>query len=138
MIKDIVMGLISPVTDLIKNRQEIKREKNEAKATVKRILTEAAAKDSEVAGQIALANTLNQNNSLKDEYALLVISGPFVVIMILGGLEGAGQLPLGTTEAVANGMFASMENIPNWWSTTFQAGMLSALGVTLWNKARNT
>ena len=137
MWKAMLGALISPVTDLVKNRQEIKREKNEAKATVKRILTEAAAEEPKIAAQIALANIASNTNSFKDEYALMVISGPFLIGMTLGALEGAGLIPIGTTGAVMNGMFAEMENIPTWWSSTFQAGMLSALGVTLWNKARN-
>ena len=135
-IGSILSGLISPVTELLKGRQARKAALQAAEAKRDEIMAEAAAKDSAVAGQLALLRVQNEGTSWKDEYALIVISGPFVVGMVSGALEGAGILPTGTTQAVMSGMFAHMENVPEWWSQTFQAGMLSALGITLWNKVK--
>ncbi len=128
--------LVAPVAGIFQAREERKRQKQEAKDTVNRILTEASAKDAAVAGQIALHRVQNEQSSWKDEYALVVISGPFVVGMVSGTLEGAGLIAPGTTTAIMSGMFAHLDNVPEWWSQTFQAGMLSALGITLWNKAK--
>jgi hypothetical protein len=135
-VSSIVGGLIKPVTNLIANRQERKLQKLQAEATVDRILTEASAKDASVAGEIALHRVRNEQTSWKDEYALIVISGPFVVGMVSGAAEGASLLPAGTTSAIMSGMFSHLDGVPEWWSNTFQAGMLSALGITLWNKAK--
>jgi len=135
-IKALLGSLVAPVADIFKAREERKLQKQQAEATVDRILTEATARDASVAGDIALHRVKNEQTSWKDEYALIVISGPFVTGMVSGALEGAGLLPVGTTGAIMNGMFAHLENVPEWWSTTFQAGMLSALGITLWNKAK--
>ena len=129
-------GVLKPLGNIFTAREERKRQKQEAEDTVERILTEAAAADSAVAGQIALVRVQNEQTSWKDEYALIVISSPFVMGMVSGALEGAGIVPLGTTESIMSGMFAPLSQVPEWWSTTFQAGMLSALGITLWNKAK--
>jgi hypothetical protein len=59
-----------------------------------------------------------------------------VVGMVSGAAEGASLLPAGTTSAIMSGMFSHLDGVPEWWSNTFQAGMLSALGITLWNKAK--
>ncbi|MAG24825.1 hypothetical protein CMI47_04525 [Candidatus Pacearchaeota archaeon] len=135
-IGNLLGSLVAPVADIFKAREARKLQKAEAEATVDRILTEASAQDAAVAGQIALHRVQNEQTSWKDEYALIVISGPFVVGMVSGALEGAGVLPAGTTNAIMSGMFGNLDNVPEWWSNTFQAGMLSALGITLWNKAK--
>lgn len=136
VVGDFVTGLISPLTNLYANRQKRLAEESAAQSAYDKVLVDASAADAAVAGQIALVRIKNANNTWKDEYALIVISGPFVVTMVLGALEGFGHLPVGTTEKVTTGMFTGMSEIPEWWSNTFQAGMLSALGVTLWNKAK--
>ena len=129
-------GLVAPVAGVFQAREQRRMAKVQSEATIDRILTEASAKDASVAGDIALHRVKNEQTSWKDEYALIVISGPFVVGMVSGAAEGIGFLPLGTTNAIMNGMFAHLDNVPAWWSNTFQAGMLSALGITLWNKAK--
>lgn len=132
-----ILGMIvAPITGIIEKWQEGKQKKAEATATVDRIFAEASAKDASVAGQIALVKVNNENSTWKDEYALLVISGPLVILMISGAFEGAGTIPLGTTDAISNGMFGSLSNVPEWWSSTFKAAMLSAVGITLWNKSK--
>jgi hypothetical protein len=129
-------ALVSPITGLIKTFQEGRQKKAEARATVDRIFAEASAKDASVAGQIALVKVNNENTTWKDEYALLVLSVPLVVLMVVGACEGAGNVPPGTTGAVADGMFGSLDAVPEWWSSTFKAAMLSAVGITLWNKSK--
>ena len=134
MFKDIVAGLISPVTELLKSRSERKLKEQEAKATVDRILTQASADDAAVAGQIALANTKNQNNSIKDEYALLVLTMPVVLGMVVGVCEAFAVVEPGTTQVVMVSMFEPLENMPKFWQDSFQVGILSALGVTVLKK----
>lgn len=114
-------GLVKPLTDLYANRQKRIAQESEAKATMDQILAEAAAKDSNVAGQIALVNANNQNNTWKDEFALLTIALPFWVAMIGG--------PLGFNNAVSD-MFAAMQAVPPYWQETFQVAIWSALGIT--------
>ena len=119
-------GLLKPVGDIFTKREERKLAKLEAEATLDRIMAEAAAADSTVAGQIALVNASNQNNSWKDEFALVTIAAPFWVAMILG--------PLGYGDVITH-MFAAMNQIPEFWQQTFQWGILGALGVTQLTKA---
>lgn len=137
MLKDLALAVISPITDIVKNRQNRKLKKQEAKATVERILTEASAKDAEIAGQIALANTQNQNNTWKDEYALIVITLPVVTGMVIGVAEAFGVVAPGTTETLMVSMFTPLEQLPPFWQSTFQAGILAALGVTAFKKLTN-
>lgn len=132
----LIGGLVKPVTGLYANRQERLKAESDARAKLDEIMAEAAAKDSQVAGQIALVNAQNQNSTWKDEYALIVISGPFVVSMLAGALEAFAWLPPGTAGAVITGMFSGLDQIPQWWATTFQAGMLGALGITQLKKLR--
>ncbi len=117
--------LVQPVADLFKQRGERKAAVAAAKATVDRIHAEAAAKDAEVAGAVALVKAQNEQHTWKDEFALLTIAAPFWAAIILG--------PLGYGNAVQE-MFAAMASIPEFWQSTFQVGILSALGVTVLNK----
>ncbi len=114
-------GLVKPVTDLYANRQRRIAQESEAKSTMDQILANAAAQDATVAGQIALVNASNQNNTWKDEFALLTIALPFWVAMIGG--------PLGFDSAVGD-MFAAMAAVPEYWQETFQVAIWSALGIT--------
>lgn len=122
----VLKWLASPVTGVVNKWQEGKQKEREARANLDRILTEAAANDSAVAGQIALVNAKNQNSTWKDEFSLVTIAFPFWAAMILG--------PLGYGEVVRE-MFISMSEIPEFWQDTFKVGILSSLGVTVWNKA---
>lgn len=122
-----VLGLVvKPVTDLLKQRGERKAQVAAAKAKMDEIMANAAANDAQVAGQIALVNAQNQNNTWKDEFALITIAAPFWVAMVLG--------PLGYGDVVAD-MFTAMSSIPEFWQDTFKIGILSALGVTVFKKA---
>ena len=123
---NLVGGLVKPLGDIFKAREERKAAKEEASANLDRILAEAAAADSTVAGQIALVNAENQNNTWKDEFALLTIAAPFWVAMVLG--------PLGYGSVVKE-MFVAMSSIPPFWQETFQWGILGALGITQLKKA---
>lgn len=126
MVGEIIKGLISPVTGLLNKRAERKNAQAEARANLDRIMAEAAAQDATVAGQIALVNAENQNNTWKDEFALITIALPFWVMMIAG--------PLGFQDVVGQ-MFAQMAAIPTFWQETFQWGILGALGITQLKKA---
>ena len=126
MVGEIIKGLISPVTGLLNKRAERKLAQAEARANLDRIMAEAAAQDATVAGQIALVNAENQNNTWKDEFALITIALPFWVMMIAG--------PLGFQDVVGQ-MFAQMAAIPEFWQETFQWGILGALGITQLKKA---
>ena len=119
--------LVQPITDLFKQRGERKAAAAAAKAKIDEIHANAAAQDSEAAAAIALVNAQNQNNTWKDEFALVTIAAPFWVAMVLG--------PLGSGHVVGE-MFSSMSSIPEFWQTTFQVGILSALGVTVLNKVK--
>ena len=121
IMKGAVEGLISPLTSLYANRQERIAAESAARAGLDRVLAEAAATDAAVAGQIALVNAKNQNNTWKDEFALITISAPFWAAMVLG--------PLGSGDLVAE-MFTTMQAIPAFWSETFKIAILAALGVT--------
>lgn len=122
--------VVAPVTAAIEGYQARKLAEQEAEATVERILTEAAANDASVAGQIALINAKNQNNTWKDEYGLIVATGPFVLAMLAGAGEVIGLLPPGTSGAVLTAMLSPLEKAPEWWTTTFQVAIWSALGIT--------
>lgn len=126
MVGEIIKGLISPVTGLLNKRAERKNAQAEARANLDRIMAEAAAQDATVAGQIALVNAENKNNTWKDEFALITIALPFWVMMIAG--------PLGFQDVVGQ-MFAQMAAIPTFWQETFQWGILGALGITQLKKA---
>ena len=126
MVGEIIKGLISPVTGLLNRRAERKLAESNARANLDRIMAEAAAQDATVAGQIALVNAENQNNTWKDEFALITIALPFWVMMIAG--------PLGFQDVVGQ-MFAQMAAIPEFWQETFQWGILGALGITQLKKA---
>lgn len=117
--------LVQPIADLFKQRGERKAATAAAKAKIDEIHANAAANDSEAAAAIALVNAQNQNNTWKDEFALITIAAPFWTAMILG--------PLGYGDVVGE-MFTSMASIPEFWQSTFQVGILSALGVTVLNK----
>lgn len=122
-----ILGLVvKPVTDLLKQRGERKAQVAAAKAKMDEIMANAAANDAQVAGQIALVNAQNQNNTWKDEFALITIAAPFWVAMVLG--------PLGYGDVVSD-MFTAMSSIPEFWQDTFKIGILSALGVTVFKKA---
>lgn len=122
----ILGSFLKPIGSILTARQERKRVKEEAKANLDRILAEAAAADSTVAGQIALVNANNQNNTWKDEFALITIALPFWVAMIAG--------PMGFQDVVGQ-MFVQMASIPEFWQETFQWGILGALGITQLKKA---
>jgi len=134
MIKPIVEAIVKPLTRIVEGISERKTNKQEAKATVERILTEASADNSVIAGQIALANTINQNSSIKDEYALLVLTMPVVLGMFMGVLEAFGAVEAGMTESVMSSMFSPLSQMPEFWQDSFQVGILSALGVTVLRK----
>lgn len=123
----ILGSLVQPITDLFKQRGERKAQAAAAKAKIEEIHANAAANDAEAAAAIALVNAQNQNNTWKDEFALVTIAAPFWVAMVLG--------PLGYGHVVGE-MFSSMSSIPEFWQTTFQVGILSALGVTVLNKVK--
>ena len=131
---DLVKGLVSPITDLIANKQKQKLEKQRAEAAVDKIFAKASAGDAEIAGQIALVNTKNMGQTWKDEYALMVVTLPVVFGMISGVVEVAGVVPTGTTQQMMIAMFAPIEHMPEFWQNTFQVGILSALGVTVLKK----
>lgn len=126
MWQNILGGLLKPVGDIFSKREERKLAKMEARANLDRIMAEAAAQDATVAGQIALVNAENQNNTWKDEFALITIALPFWVMMV-AGLFGA--------QDVVGQMFAQMSDIPEFWQETFQWGILGALGITQLKKA---
>jgi hypothetical protein len=125
-VSSIVNGLLKPVGDIFKERESRKRIAVEAQANLDRILAEAASTDAQVAAQIALVNAQNQNNTWKDEFALITIAAPFWVAMVLG--------PVGHG-AVVTEMFTAMSVIPQFWQDTFQWGILGALGITQLKKA---
>ena len=125
MWKSLLGGLLKPVGDVFTAREERKLKKMEASATLDRILAEAAAADATIAGQIALVNAENQNNTWKDEFALVTIAAPFWVAMTLG--------PIGYGDVVGQ-MFDAMNQIPEFWAETFRIGILAALGVTALKK----
>jgi hypothetical protein len=77
--------------------------------------------DSAVAGQIALVNAQNQNNTWKDEFALLTIALPYWVAMVAG--------PLGYGDVIVE-MFNAMSVVPEYWQETFQVALWAALGIT--------
>ena len=118
--------LVQPITDLFKQRGERKAALAAAKARVDEIHAEAAAADAQTAGAIALVKAQNEQSTWKDEFALITIAAPFWVAMIAG--------PLGYGHVVEQ-MFTAMALIPEYWSSTFQIGILSALGVTVLKKA---
>jgi hypothetical protein len=120
-IASLLGGLVKPFTDLYSNRQARIANESAAKANLDRIMAEAAANDAQVAGQIALVNAKNQNNTWKDEFALITIALPFWVAMVAG--------PLGFQDVVGQ-MFVQMSDIPEFWQETFQIGVLAALGIT--------
>lgn len=122
--------VITGVTGYFTAKQERKAQKDAAVAVREEILTRAMAADTAVAGQIALANTENQNNTWKDEYALLVITAPVVGLMLVAMLEAFGIVPPGTTGALGTAMFGVLNHVPEWWSSTFQLGIWAALGIT--------
>jgi hypothetical protein len=126
IVADAVSGIFKPLTDLYGNRQKRIAQESEAKANLDRIMTEAAAADSTVAGQIALVNSKNQNATWKDEFALITIAAPFWVAMVLG--------PMGHGDVVGE-MFTAMNMIPEFWEETFKYGILGALGITQLKKA---
>jgi hypothetical protein len=92
-----------------------------AKANLDKIMAEAVSADSAVAGQIALVNAQNQNNTWKDEFALLTIALPYWVAMVAG--------PLGYGDVVVE-MFNAMSVVPEYWQETFQVALWAALGIT--------
>lgn len=125
-ITSLIGGALKPLGDIFKAREERKTVQVQAKANLDSILAKAAAADSTVAGQIALVNAENQNNTWKDEFALITIAAPFWVAMVLG--------PLGYGNVVTE-MFTAMSQIPSFWQDTFQWGILGALGITQLKKA---
>ena len=125
-IAEVVSGFLKPIGDVFKEREHRKTVLAEARAKQTEILTTAASADSAVAGQIALVNANNQNNTWKDEFALITIAAPFWVAMFLG--------PMGEGQVVAE-MFTAMSSIPQFWQETFQWGILGALGITQLKKA---
>ncbi len=122
----IIGGLFKPLGDIFKEREKRKTALAKAKAKQEEILAAAASADSTVAGQIALVNANNQNNTWKDEFALITIALPFWVMMV-GGL-------LGFQDTIGP-MFQQMKEIPEFWQQTFQWGILGALGITQLKKA---
>jgi hypothetical protein len=131
----ILSGLVSPLTDLYANRQKRKADESAAKATVNRIMTEAAAKDSNVAGQIALVNAKNQNQTWKDEYALITITAPYWVSFAIALTAAFGLVEIDAAQVIKD-MFLPLQEVPEYWQDTFKIGILSALGVTVLKKAR--
>ena len=129
-------ALIAPITGLIGKWQDGRAKKQEAQAEVDRILTEASASSAEIAGKIALVKTQNENNTWKDEYALIVITAPVIVGMATGVAEAFAVVPVGTTTTLMTAMFEPINQLPDFWQNTFQVGILSALGVNLWNKSQ--
>jgi len=129
-------ALIAPITGLIGKWQDGRAKKQEAQAEVDRILTEASASSAEIAGKIALVRTQNEGKTWKDEYALIVITAPVVVGMATGVAEAFAVVPVGTTTTLMEAMFVPINQLPDFWQNTFQVGILSALGVNLWNKSQ--
>ena len=125
-ITSLIGGLFKPLGEIFKERERRKTVRVEAQATLDKVLADAAAADAHVAGQIALVNAQNQNNTWKDEFALITIAAPFWVAMLLG--------PIGYGSVVSE-MFTAMSQIPSFWQDTFQWGILGALGITQLKKA---
>jgi hypothetical protein len=121
---------IKGVAGYFTQKQKRKADKEAAVAKREEILTNAAAQDTAVAGQIALANTHNQNNTWKDEYGLLVITSPVIGLMIVAGLEAFGIVPAGTTDRLASSVFGALSKVPEWWANTFQLAIWAAMGIT--------
>lgn len=132
----IASGLIKPLTDLYGNRQKRKADESAAKATVERIFAEAGAADAAVAGQIALVNVQNQNNTWKDEYALITITAPYWVSFIIALAATIGPFDYDAT-VVIEAMFTPMAAIPAYWQDTFQVAIWTALGITSLKKVLN-
>jgi hypothetical protein len=122
----IAKGLISPLTDLYANRQSRIAKESEAKATMDQIYATATANDASVAGAIALVNAKNQNNTWKDEFALITIALPYWAAMLVGGFMGEAQ--------VVTDMFAAMASVPEYWQETFQVAIWASLGITGFKK----
>ena len=125
-ITSLIGGLFKPLGEIFKERERRKTVKAEAQATLDKVLADAAAADAHIAGQIALVNAQNQNNTWKDEFALITIAAPFWVAMVLGPIGYGG---------VVSEMFTAMSQIPSFWQDTFQWGILGALGITQLKKA---
>jgi len=132
-IANAVSGLLKPIGDIFKEREHRKTVLAEAEAKQTEILTAAASADSAVAGQIALVNANNQNNTWKDEYALITITAPYWVSLVIGLASGLGLTDVDTTVVIAS-IFEPMAQIPEYWQETFKIGILSALGVTVLKK----
>jgi hypothetical protein len=130
----ILAAIVAPITGLVNTFQKGRQEKRAAKAAVDRILAEAAASDSQVAGQIALVNAKNQNHTWKDEFALLVIATPYLVSFAIALLAAFGWIDV-DAGLVITAMFEPLAQVPVYWQETFKIGMLSALGVTVFKKA---
>lgn len=129
---NILGGLMKPLGDIFKAREARKTVKVEAQANLDRILAEAASADATVAGQIALVNAQNQNNTWKDEYALLVVTSPVVALMLLSVVEALG-VPV-DSGSIGMAMFTALDTLPAWWSDTFRVAVWAALGITGFKK----
>jgi hypothetical protein len=123
----ILGSLVAPVTEWIKSRGERKRIKQEAQAAVEKKMADLAASDSEFAWQWMLVKAQNEATTWKDEYALLVVTLPFVILMLAGAAAAFG-LPV-DPGALATALFSPLGNVPEWWTNTFQVGIWTALGV---------
>jgi hypothetical protein len=125
--------LLKPASDAYKAHQKNKLAKIEAKATIDEILTNAAASNSEIAGKIALFRAQNEGTTWKDEYALIVITAPYVLSMVMGVV---GQFTDIDAAVVIEAIFAPMEAVPEYWKESFRLAIGAALGINVWQKVK--
>lgn len=129
----LLSGLVKPFTGLYANRQKRILRESDAQATVDEIYANATANDASAAAAIALVNAKNQNNTWKDEYALITITAPYWVSFVIALAATFGVVDVDANEVI-NAMFEPMSAIPEYWQETFKIGILSALGVTVLKK----
>lgn len=127
-------SLVAPVAGIFSAREERKKSVEEGKQAIDLVLAEASADNAKLAAQIALVKAQNEGSTWKDEYALIVVTAPIIVVVVSGAVEALGLTSPGTTEKLSSGIFLSFESVPEWWSTTFQIGILAALGVGQFQK----
>jgi tRNA A37 threonylcarbamoyltransferase TsaD len=131
-IKEIIAGLISPVTDIIKRRQERKAAKESAKQKLAQAAQDAEYKLEFSDQELEALQTKGLNETWKDEYVTVSVVSIFNLIVV-GGVASAyghNEVLEGVATAVKALVAAGVDV-----GFLLEATIMAAIGLSIWRKA---
>lgn len=134
MIKEILGGLVAPITKAYNKRQDRKQAKEQAVLKIQQANADANNELNLTDAEWENISTSKQDSSWKDEFLTIVIPAPYILI-ILGAIVAAYTGDASMLDGVKNAMKV-MEEIGVDVGFLMEAVVLAGVGLKVWRAGR--